>query len=509
VILSFGSQADVPAFQVGPNSTVGTIFPGRIVLNDFNNPTNIPPVPCPDMDGFGNATAYTCEDIVRDVTLYEPVLVRKVTSPTNEVFYQTLVGGTCCAFDDNGIMGETAQSENFVLSSEGTGGTGIGSGIKSLDFLGSTFRALDVPTTSTMTGSPQELPPGTGNSMFMGFADTRLDAPALQDIDQQILATSFEDPFDLVSLRISENTNTFGGLFGNGSFDFASKSDSAGNQLSSEVSLVTDFLLNSLGGTVFDVNLGIQVPSKWRADITDKQIFSFRARSVYDINGSQTVTGSRADITQGISFISDTYPKNMDDANVNPNWLPIYGPQGVSGNQASTQAVWDGYDTSFIQIISVTGDMISAPTDGGLGDGVAGLTLGGNTLLWPTGTSGNTKQRLTSTLVGQRIAFRGFLGDVQNNTSQTVTYYDGTGGMTRISQTSGAKPQDLGDDNNGAVWDWDLTFAPIGGTSAPAPAAPSMAPFDPFLTGGIVDPFLDNTIPSCLPSDPNGVNGAC
>ncbi len=500
-------QAGVPAFQTGPNSTVGTNFPGRIVLNDYSNPGNAPPVPCPDLDGLGNASGYTCRDIVRDASLDTPVLVREVVSPGGEVFYQTLVGGQCCAIDDNGFMGNPVELESFVRSSQSGGGLGKSSGIKLHQSMGATFRALELPTTSTLTGSPENLTPYSGTFVFNGFADTRLNAPAMQDIDQQILAPSFDDPFTLVSVRISDNTNAFGGLFGNGDFQFAGSSDASGMQLSSEVSLVTDYLLNSVDGLVFDPNLGTNVRSKWRADIKDKQRFSFRSRSVYDSNGNQTVTGSRMDLSQGMHFtVLPVYKDGMIAANVNPNWDPIFGVIGEGGKEASTQAVWDDYDMNFVHIISQTGDMISAPADGGLGDGNAGITLGGDTLVWPTGTAGNNQERLTSTFVAQRLAFRRYVGDVQNNTSQTVSYYDGSGGKSRVSQTSGARPQDMGDDNGGTVWDWDLAFAPIGATT---PQAPVIPPSDPFLTTDVPNPFLDPTIPSCLPSDPNGVTGPC
>ncbi len=497
--------AGVPAFQTGPNSTVGTTFPGRIVLNDYSNPGNAPAVPCPDLDGLGNATAYTCRDIVRDASIGAPVLVREVLSPDGELFYQTLVGGVCCATDDNGINGEPAELESFVRSSQSGGGVGIGSGIKLNQTLGTASRALVVPTTSTQTGSPANLPPDSGTFIFSGFADTHLDAPALQDIDQQVLAPSFDDPFALVSVRISDNTNTFGGLFGNGDFQFAGTSDPDGQQLSSEVSVVTDYLLNTLDGLVWDPSLGENVRSKWRSDIKDHQVFSFRSHSVYDAGGNQTITGSRTDITQGIHFIleSSDYPANMIDANVNPAWDPAFGPIGTG---AGTQAVWDDYDMNFTHIISLMGDMIAAPADGGLGDGNPGITLAGQTLLWPAGTAGNSGERLTSVFNVQRQAFRRFVGDVQNNTSQTVTYMDGSGGKARVSQSSGARPQDMGDDNGLTVWDWDLAFAPIGAASPATPQAPIP---DPFLTTDAPYPFLDPTTPSCLPSDPNGSSGAC
>lgn len=505
VLTTTAMAAGVPAFQTGPNSTVGTTYPGRIVLNDHNNPGNVPAVPCPDLDGQGNATAYTCRDIVRDASLGAPVLVREVASPDGEIFYQTLVGGECCAFDDNGINGEPAQLESFVRGSQSSGGVGIGSGIKLNQTLGSFSRALEVPTTATQTGSPANLPPDSGTFIFSGFADTRLDPAAQQDIDQQVLAPSFDDPFALVSVRISENANAFGGLYGNGDFQFAGTSDPDGQQLSSEVSVVTDYLLNSLDGLVWDPNLGQNVRSKWRSDIKDHQVFSFRSHSVYDASGNQTVTGSRTDITQQIHFIleSSDYPANMIDANVNPDWDPAYGPIGTG---ASTQAVWDDYDMNFTHIISLTGDMIAAPADGGLGDGNPGITLAGQTLLWPAGTAGNNSERLTSVFNTQRLAFRRFVGDVQNHTSQTVTYLDGSGGEARVSQSSGARPQDMGDDNGLAVWDWDLAFAPIGAAS---PAAPQAPPRDPFLTTDVPDPFLEPTTPFCLPGDPNGTTGAC
>lgn len=510
--ISCSSLAEVPAFQTGPNSTVGTTFPGRIVLNDLNNPANIPAVPCPDMDALGNATAYTCRDIVRDTSVGASVLVREVISPNNEVFYQTLVSEdeNSAAIDDNGILGNMARLESFVRSSQGGGGN-QGAGIKVVETMSSpTYNAdFSLPTTPTMTGSPQAQSVKRASVIFTGFADTRLDAPAMQDIDQQALATSFEDPFELVSVRINASSNITQGGTGAANFDFAGLNDDNGNPISSELSIVSEQDINFLDGRigVFTSGSGVEwLPSKWRATITDKQFFSFRSRSVYDSNGNQTVTGSRTDITQEVTFMADgSEEEKMRSINVNPNFQP--GPTNPWWTaDANTQAVWDGYDKNFFQFISLTGDMIAAPADGGLGDGNSGLTLGGETLVWPAGTAGNNQQRLTSTLVAQRLAFRSIAGSVQNNTSQTVTYDDGTGNKAQISQSSGARPQDMGNYNNGAVWDWDQTFAPIGASS---PEAPGMSPFDPFQTGGIVDPFLNPTIPSCLPSDPANSYGAC
>jgi|GEM_PF-5660510 len=506
IAFHLNALAEVPTFQTGPNSTVGTVYPGRIVLNNIDNPSNPPPEPpCPTMDATGNATAYTCVDIVRDTSLRTPILVREVTSPSGEIFYQTLGAGFCCAMDDNGISGNSAQQESFVRSSRGTGGAGAGGeGIK-LDqrIASSTF--LTLPTTETLTGSPVGLPATSGTHIFTGFADTRLKAPALQDVDQQALAPSFDDPSQLVSVRIRENGNAFGALHGNSDFNYAATSDNAGKQLSSEVSVVSDYLLNSLDGVVFDTSLGTIVPSKWRADIKDHQLFSFRSRSAFDSNGNQVVTGTRVDLSQSVHFLtaSPAYLGSgaIRDINLNPNHDP--GRSAPEGG-ANGQAVWDDYDMNFVHIISLTGDMITAPADGGLGDGNPGITLGGNTLIWPAGTPGNNQERLTSTFVAQRMAFRRFVGDVQNNTSQTATYYDGTGAKSRVSQTGGADP--FSSDNNGTVWDWDLAFAPIG-TSAPQ--APAIPPTDPFLTTTVPNPFLNPTIPSCLPSDPNGTTGAC
>ena len=271
--------------------------------------------------------------------------------------------------------------------------------------------------------------------------------------------------------------------------------------------MVSEYLLNSMDGLVWDPVAGANVRSKWRADIKDKQRFSFRARSVYDGSGNQSVTGTRMDLSQSMHFTTlPVYKDGMIAANVNPNWDPVWGVTGQGGNEASTQAVWDDYDMNFVHIVSMTGDMISAPADGGLGDGNPGMTLGGETLLWPAGTAGGNQERLTSTFVGQRLAFRRFVGDVQNLTSQTVSYDDGSGAVRRVGQSSGARPQDMADDNGGTVWDWDLAFAPPGGA---APGVPSLPPRDPFLTTEVPNPFLDPTIPSCLPGDPNGVTGPC
>ncbi len=507
-----GSHAGVPAFQIGPNSTVGTANPGRIVLNDLNDPNNIPTVPCPDLDSLGNATAYTCRDIVRDVSVGASVLVREVISPDNEVFYQTLVSedNNSSVIDDNGILGNSARLESFVRGSQGGGGLGQGSGIKAVEAMSSpTWDGnFTLPTTPTMTGSPQVQSIRRASVIFTGFADTRMKAPASQDIDQQILAKSFDDPFALVSVRINASSNIALGGPGSADFDFAGLSDSNGTPISSELSIVSKQEINSLDGRVgvFTPGSGLEwFPSKWRTTISDNQLFSFRSRSIYDSSGNQTVTGSRTDIAQEVTLMKDGSEEDkMRSINVNPNFEPSPTNPWWTAD-ANTQAVWDGYDKNFFQFNSLTGDMIAAPADGGLGDGNPGITLGGETVVWPAG-AGNNQQRLTSTLVAQRLAFRRFAGNVQNNTSQTVTYEDGMGGKTRISQSSGARPQDMGDDNNGAVWDWDLTFAPIG---APAPEAPSMSPFDPFDTGGIVDPFLNPTTPSCLPSDPSNIYGAC
>ncbi len=512
--VSLDSHAEVPAFQIGPNSTVGTTYPGRIVLNDLNDPNNTPAVPCPDQDALGNATAYTCRDIVRDTTVGASVLVREVISPDNEVFYQTLVSedNNSAAVDDNGILGNTARLESFVRSSQGGGGLNQGSGIKAVETMSSPVwdGNFTLPTTPTMTGSPQVQSIRRASVIFTGFADTRLDAPALQDIDQQVLATSFEDPFELVSVRINASSNIALGGPGSADFDFAGIHDSDGNPISSEISIVSEQDINFLDGRVgvFTPGSGVEwFPSKWRATISDKQRFSFRSRSVYDSSGNQTVTGSRTEITQEVTFMASgsSLEDKMSSINVNPNFSPSPTNPWWTAD-SNTQAVWDGYDKNYFQSISLMGDMIAAPSDGGLGDGNAGITLGGETLTWPAGTAGNPQQRLTSTLVAQRLAFRRHAGDVQNNTSQTVIYDDGMGGKTQISQTSGARPQDMGDDNNGGVWDWDLTFAPVG---ASAPEAPGMSPFDPFDTGGIVDPFLNPTIPSCLPTDPANFYGAC
>ena len=239
-----------------------------------------------------------------------------------------------------------------------------------------------------------------------------------------------------MSVRIRANGNAFGALFGNGDFNYASINDSAGNQISAEVSVVSDYLLNSLDGVVFDTRLGTIVRSKWRVDLS---------QGVYFLTASLAYLGSGA----------------IRDINLNPNHDPSRSaPEGG----ASGQVVWNDYDMNFVPIISLTGDIITAPADGGLGDGNPG-----NTLIQPAGISGNNQERLTSTLVAQRMAFRRFVGDVQNNTRQTVTYYDVTGARNRLSQAGGANP--FTDDNNGTVWDWDLAFAPSGHRRPKPPSA--------------------------------------